>query len=395
MRVLFSAWAWPPHYYPMVPLAWALRNAGHEVRVASPPALLEAVNMSGQPAVEVGADVDFSALTRDTMHIERDAPATPELWQQLRRPKGERALRMFVDIAATMVDDLVEFARAWQPDLLVHTPTTYAGAIAAAALGVPNVRVLMAPDIAYRGRDVEPELLRPLAQRFGVTELSPLGTLTVDPCPPSIQIPSDYPRQLMRYIPYNGPAELPHWLLEPPTRPRICITWGTTLAKVNPNLVLAGRMLEAVAEVDAEVVVTIAPNQREHLGAVPDNVRLVEALSLHLLLPSCDLMIHQGGNGTTMTGLVCGVPQLIVPQFPDQAFVANQLAPTGAAAVLLPEDANPAAVRGLVTEMITDQRWRTAAGRLRDEAIAQPAPAEIVPVLERLAAREPAPVSVG
>lgn len=392
MRVLFSAWAWPPHYYPMVPLAWALRNAGHDIRVAGPPALAEAITMSGQPAVEVGEDCDFSQLTRDTMHIDRDAPATVELWKQLRKPKGERALQMFVDIAETMVDGLVEFARAWQPDLVVHGPTTYAGPIAAAAVGVPNVRVLMAPDIAYRGRDIEPALLRPLAERFGVTEFSPQGTLTVDPCPPSIQLPTDYPKQLMRYIAYNGPAEVPEWLLEPPSRRRVCITWGTTLAKVNPNLVLAGQMLEAVAGIDAEVVVTVAPSHREHLGPIPDGIRVVDALPLHLLLPTCDLMIHQGGNGTTMTGVVNGVPQLIVPQFPDQAFVANQLAPTGAAAVLLPEDAGPDTVRGLVTDLLENPQWRADAGRLADEANAQPAPTEIVPVLERLAAREHATV---
>jgi UDP:flavonoid glycosyltransferase YjiC (YdhE family) len=387
MRVLLTAWAWPPHYYPMVPLAWALRNAGHEIRVAGPPALSATVTQSGQPAVEVGADMDFTVLTRDTMNIDKNAPATPELWRELRKPKGERALEMFTTIAETMVDGLVDFARAWQPDLVVHSPTSYAGAIAAAAVKVPNVRVLMAPDIAYRGRHAEPALLRGMCERFGVDEATPLGTLTVDPCPPRIQIESDYPRQLMRYVPYNGPAEMPHWLLDPPKRRRVCITWGTTLAAVNPNLVLAGHVLEALAELDAEIIATVAPTHREHLGTVPDNIRVVESLPLHLLLPSCDLMIHQGGNGTTMTGMACGVPQLIVPQFPDQAFVSGQLAATGAADVLLPEDATRQVVFDRAHTMLTDPRWAENAARLRDEAMALPAPTDVVPVLEKLAAR--------
>ncbi|MEV7545848.1 nucleotide disphospho-sugar-binding domain-containing protein [Streptomyces sp. NPDC089915] len=385
MRVLFTAWAWPPHYYPLVPLAWAMRNAGHEIRVAGPPALADAITHSGQPAVEVGRDADFSEMTRGTMNIDRDAPATPELWRELRKPKGERALKMFASIAETMVDGLVDFARGWQPDLVVHSPTSYAGAIAAAAVGVPNVRVLMAPDIAYRGRHAEPALLADMCARFGVTDVNPLGALTVDPCPPRIQIPSEYPRQLMRYVPYNGPAEMPHWLLEPPTRKRVCITWGTTLAAVNPNLVLAGRMLEAVAGLDAEVIVTVAPSHREFLGPVPENVRVVEGLSLHLLLPTCDLMIHQGGNGTTMTAMASGVPQLIVPQFPDQAFVAERMAAAGAADVLLPEEADAATVRARVTDLLENPRWARDADRLRAEAEALPAPTDIVPVLEELA----------
>jgi len=34
VRVLFTPWAKSPHYFPQVPVAWALRNASHEVRVA-------------------------------------------------------------------------------------------------------------------------------------------------------------------------------------------------------------------------------------------------------------------------------------------------------------------------------------------------------------------------
>ncbi|MGW2425625.1 nucleotide disphospho-sugar-binding domain-containing protein [Streptomyces sp. NPDC001709] len=385
MRVLFTAWAWPPHYFPLVPLAWATRNAGHEIRVAGPPALADAITHSGQPAVEVGADVDFTELTRSTMDIGREAEATPELWRELRKPKGEKALHMFATIAETMVDDLVDFARAWQPDLVVHSPTSYAGAIAASAVGVPNVRVLMAPDIAYRGRHAEPALLADMCARHSVTDMAPLGTLTLDPCPPRIQIPVDYPRRLMRYIPYNGPAEMPHWLLDPSARPRVCITWGTTLAAVNTNLVLAGRMIEAVADLDVEVVVTVAPSHRELLGTLPDNVRVVEGLPLHLLLPSCSLMVHQGGNGTTMTGMVSGVPQLIVPQFPDQAFVAERMSSAGAANVLLPEDATASEVRARVGDLLQNPRWARDAARLRDEAAAQPAPTDLVPALEELA----------
>ena len=36
MKVMFIPWIQATHYYFMVPLAWAFRAAGDEVRVASP-----------------------------------------------------------------------------------------------------------------------------------------------------------------------------------------------------------------------------------------------------------------------------------------------------------------------------------------------------------------------
>ena len=64
MRVLFTTWAWPSHYFPMVPLAWALRAAGHEVRMTSQPELLPAMLASGLPATAVGTDLDVAAIHR-------------------------------------------------------------------------------------------------------------------------------------------------------------------------------------------------------------------------------------------------------------------------------------------------------------------------------------------
>src|ERR1044072_2608118 len=138
MRVLFTTWAWSPHYFPMVPLAWALRNAGHEVRVAGQPGIIEPIVNSGLPAVSVGKDIDFVETVRQQMGIDGTAEMTPERWRELRKGKGKAALRIFVDLAEAMVDDLVDFGRAWRPDLVVHTPSGFAGPLTAAALGVPN-----------------------------------------------------------------------------------------------------------------------------------------------------------------------------------------------------------------------------------------------------------------
>jgi hypothetical protein len=56
MRILFTTWAWPSHLFPLVPFAWTCGAAGHDVCIASQPALTDAITKSGLPAMRVGRD---------------------------------------------------------------------------------------------------------------------------------------------------------------------------------------------------------------------------------------------------------------------------------------------------------------------------------------------------
>lgn len=58
MRVLLVPLAASPHFFVQVPLVWALRAAGHEVRVASQPDLMDTVTAAGLPATPVGPRLD-------------------------------------------------------------------------------------------------------------------------------------------------------------------------------------------------------------------------------------------------------------------------------------------------------------------------------------------------
>ncbi|MBH1935797.1 hypothetical protein I5Q34_16220 [Streptomyces sp. AV19] len=206
MKVLFTSWAWPTHYYPMVPLAWALRASGHEVRVAGTPALAAAATGCGLPAVALGHDgVDALARIRTYIPGRGPAPAAGD-----RRP---RALGLFAELAATIADDLVSHARRWRPDLVVFEPTEYAGPLAAAVLGIPAARFPWGPDLMYRAAlaDLEQEVMAPLCARHGLDGVDLHGTVTIDPCPPSMQsaealAPGGVPRVPVRYVPCNGPG---------------------------------------------------------------------------------------------------------------------------------------------------------------------------------------------
>src|SRR2546423_5579615 len=116
-------------------------------------------------------------------------------------------------VADAMVDDLVAFAQAWRPDVIVYDPLTYAAPITAAVLGVPAVRHLFGPDQPPTA--FEHAGLTPLLDRVGLDTVDTLGAPTVDPCPPSLSLPRPAHRQHTPYIPYNGPGTAPAWPPEP------------------------------------------------------------------------------------------------------------------------------------------------------------------------------------
>ncbi|MBW5425251.1 DUF1205 domain-containing protein [Streptomyces sp. BG9H] len=399
-RVLFTTWAAPSHLYPMVPLAWAFQAAGHQVRVAVPPGCVRAVADAGLTPVPVGPDPDIAGhATSGGLAAWHTQGRWPDDWaaradelseaqQGILRALGEKQLR----IAGAMADDLLGFARAWRPDLVVQDAGTYAGTLAAADLGVPAVAHLWGSPAVMRlnraGLD-GPHLdgYRALFERYGLEPAEP--GLWVDPCPPSLTLPSPVTRVPTRFVPYNGPGGAPESLLPPSGKPRVCLTWGVTADRLKPGgPALPPPLLAAAHELTsggAEVLLAVTEAQRERLGAQPDGVHTVSGVPLRLLLPGCDAVVHQGGGGTTMTATEAGVPQLILSPRPEQMLTGARLAAAGAArhrplneVAGMPDTAAPGALLAAdVRALLDDPAHRAAAGRLRAEARALPTPAEV------------------
>jgi UDP:flavonoid glycosyltransferase YjiC (YdhE family) len=385
MRALFVTWAWPSHFYPLVPLGWAMRAAGHEVRVASQPALTSVITHAGLTAAPVGQDVDTMPVMRQFFTWVADQ-RRPVEWAEL-APAGPATVRLYVTLAEAMTDDTITLARSWRPDLIVAEATSFAGPLAGAATGTPVVRHIHGVDFPYQSHEFEPAALSRICDRLGLATVDTLGAATVDPCPPSMQVPSAVRRLPIRYAPYNGPAILPRWLREPPARPRLCVTWGTSTSTLTGDrMFLPPQVIAAAADLDAEIVVSLTAGDVELLGPVPPNVRVVESVPLHLLLPGCDAVVHQGGNGTILAAARCGIPQLVLPQLPDQLFYCAQLVRTGAAVALRAGEVTTGALRARLAAVMSEPALRQAAARLRAEMLAQPSAARVVAELADLAA---------
>ncbi|WP_199730683.1 nucleotide disphospho-sugar-binding domain-containing protein [Amycolatopsis panacis] len=355
----------------MVPFAWALRAAGHDVRVAGHPELTAAITGSGLTAVAVGENVDFVKVF--ARGVRQKAPDDAESVTS----DGATAR-----CAEAMVDDLVAFALEWRPHVVVHDPLNLAAPVAARVVGVPAVEHLWAADFSEGIEMAESVATGDIVRRFGIERLPGTPHLILDPCPAVMQVPQGAaPRRPIRFVPYNGRAEQPSWLWRQPSRPRVCVTWGTLMSEVGDGeLFHAPRVVRALAALDVEIVVAVDPKTRPRFGDLPGNVRVADGpLALHVVLPSCQAVVHQGGAGSTMTALAAGVPQVVLPAVVDQEFNAARLALTGAGVA-----GSLGTIAEQVHELLTVPRWREAATQLAEQNAARPSPAEVAAALPRI-----------
>jgi UDP:flavonoid glycosyltransferase YjiC (YdhE family) len=381
---MIATFASRSHFYPMVPLAWALRAEGHDVRVVAQPAFMSVVAAAGLLCMAAGPDADLNADWRAT----EVAPVAEEAWNNGEERRARRAVSMFVLVAEAMADDVLAISRNWEPDLVIYEPRAYAGQLAANIMGKPAVRHLWGTDYTIGRWDFEQQVVAPFFAKHGVKEVSPAGDMTIDPCPPPLQIAAAEQRIVMRYVPYNGSGMTPD-LGARDGRPRVCVTWGTTSGKLMGNLSPVHEVLAALDGLGVEPVVAVLAEERDLLGTVPPGVRVVEDAPLHLLLPHCDAVVHQGGCGTTVTTLRCGTPQLIMPTIADQFLHGERVAELGAGLCAERRTATPDLVAKCVTSLLSHDGYRRRALEISADSERQASPAEVAGDLARLAGANP------
>jgi glycosyltransferase len=442
MRIAFVIWPAPAHLYPLVPLAWALKAAGHEVVVASHPAIAEeAASMGLTPVSVCDADAmgplmgparpyveerkDLARITA-ALDLGPDDPDrehwnvltqyyVPSMWDFL-------PYRGNADDPMPAMDGLVDFFRTWEPDLVLWDPCMPGAAVAARASGAAHARWWTTPDVFCRSMDrvneanSRPgaqtvdnpiaETVRPMADRYGVevdTELL-VGQWSVNP-QPRVVGPEVSARTLsMRWIPHSKQQPMPEWIYPRPERPRVAISLGLSERTfMEDGWTHIPALLEAVSVLDIEVVATFNDMQLSAVDKIPDNVRVLEFVPLNQLLPTCDLLIHHGGMGTVMPAIANGMRQIVVD------FVGHEISATpgsgermgrsryslgpalsryvtdsGAGLVMNVSEPDPLEMREQIQRVLTEPSFQEASDRLRTDWLSTPSPSEFVPILERL-----------
>ncbi len=412
MRVLFTVSNWPGHWHAMVPLGWALQAAGHQVRVACTPCQAGPVTHAGLMPVPLLEAMDMTV--RGRLHNYRKAtvgtwpfatlpphPLTGEPLAFLDEFDMETWSAQNRDWALGIVDRsadaAVDFARQWRPDLVVHDLMSLEGPLVGGALKIPALLYLWGPcgpqdpvPGAPPGASFVPMDPAGVFERHGAGPMdADVYTHVIDPSPASVRPPLTAERIPVRHVPYNGPGAHPR---RGSRRARTagpgCASSGAppSAGCTGPRRSPCAHRRGARAD-RREVLLALTGDDRARVESgppLPPHVRLLERTPLSLLLPECDLVIHHGGAGCTMTGLAAGIPQLAIHAGSDQEVIADRVAAAHAAHSLVNADTDAAAVHEAVTRLLGDPAHLAAARRLRQEMESLPAPADLVPVLSAL-----------
>ncbi|GKT40256.1 4'-demethylrebeccamycin synthase [Colletotrichum spaethianum] len=256
---------------------------------------------------------------------------------------------------------------------------------------------------AAAGRLLYPKLTAALNNRRQEMGLPPLpatgffdsarsDTLHIMPTTPAFEFPR---KNLHPGVKFVGPLlplfndeefSLPTWWGEMLTHPRekvIHVTQGTYATNsanlIAPTLAALGDhedLLVMVTTPDAE---TVLPPE-----TLPSNARVASFIPHAKLLPHVGVMVTNAGYNGVLVALSCGVPMVCAGRSEDKADVSSRVAWSGAGIDLATDTPSEKALRGAVERVISDEKFRRAAERIRDDFGKHNAPEEAVDALEQL-----------
>lgn len=378
VEIVFASLGAFGHLYPMMPLALAFAEAGHEVTIATGKPFLDRLPLPTVPGYPRDLDLDWAI--NETKRRQPDIAG------------GDLSIAMFADVTAEQVAPVMsDVISKLTPDLVIFEGMDVGAGIAANLAGVPAAAyaiglvrmayVLVHPAAVGYHRNLW--LRRDLEPPPGNTLLA---DALIDPAPATLRPyggQSPVPSIPIRAVAYSeSAAEVPDWLRAPRTRPRVYLTLGTVSFGAVDVL---NRAVNDLATLDVDVLVSVGPEgDPAALGQVPANVRVERFVAQSAVLPLVDLIVHHGGTGTVLAALELGLPQLILPQGADQFFNAEILTDVGAGRALLNDAQAPGAIGEAAVGLLSDGRERAVAAQLRDEIAGMPAPADVIPALVAL-----------
>jgi UDP:flavonoid glycosyltransferase YjiC (YdhE family) len=387
VKTIFASLGMYGHLYPMMPLALACAEAGHEVVIATGQPFLGRLPLPTVPGYPLDLDLRWAIQETRRRH--------PDLTGQY------LSMAMLADVAVENVaPTMIEQCERTHPDLVVYEGMDTGAGVAASVLGIPAAmyatilpgfvyRLLNSATVSYQ-RNIW--LLRDLTPP---KETSLLAAALINPAPPSVRRTDELPVPIIpiRSVAYNEPsAGVPRWLRATRTRPRVYLTLGTVsfgryrLLDIGRAVGVLSRAIAEIAPLDVDILVTVGPEgELAALGEVPENVHVERFVAQSAVLPLVDLIVHHGGTGTLLGALEVGLPQLLLPQVADQFFNARILTAAGAAQGLANDAQQPGTIVEAVQALLGDSPERQVAVRVRDEIAAMPSPAEVVPALVELA----------
>jgi MGT family glycosyltransferase len=359
MRILFSSTRGTGHLQPLLPYARALVASGHEVLVAGPQDLREALLGEGLEHAPFGHPGD---------------QGLGPIWARMRTVPADQHPAIFVrEIfaganAQAALPALLETIRAWKPRLIVRDSVEFAAVVAAEIVGVPHVRV------AVHQRVMEEQIhslaaapVDTMRQAAGLAKDNG-ASMDAEPIftafPESFEGPassvSSRPTCRVGSTRVAPTASSSGWQPEGEGLPLVYVTFGTIAATTAEALTVYQTAVAAVSRLPVRALLTTGRGfDVRALGAIPANVRVEAWVPQADILSHTAVLVCHGGSGTVLGGLAAGVPQVVIPMAADQPANAQRIAEIGAGLALTKPDVET--LRAAILHVLDEPGFRRAA----------------------------------
>ncbi|MFN2593998.1 MAG: glycosyltransferase [Actinomycetota bacterium] len=388
MRALFTVQPSTGHLHPLVLVAQALTDAGHDVVVCSSPSFRDEVEAFGLTHIDTGLDWVTSDHSTWTAFPPMPPPG-PEF--------AAFVVTVFADITTQhMVPDVLDIAGDWKPDVIIRESMEYGGCLAAEALGIPHVSIggngysaVDSPDVHYfpGNRRMVAESMARHREHLGLEpdpeNLMPFRSHHLCFTPPEWDGKDVKRPPNIRFLRHTNAelsgSSLPMWMNELSDRPTILASLGTVFNST-PGVLEA--IIDGLADEPVNLIVSIGPDQdRSRFGSQPPNVRLESYVPQSQILPHCDLFINHGGFNGIKESLIAGVPMLVIPITADQPYCGQRCAALGVAEVVGPDQRTPSAIKQGALRVLQGTDFKSNAATFRDRMMELPGPEHVVELL--------------
>lgn len=421
-RFLFSVAGGYGHLHPLMPLAHALKQAGHEVAFAVGASMSPSVEASGFtvfPLGKLSADPEYQRFQSERQDMPLGLTTELSIYSGL-----------WLGITPRVrTPDLVAIARQWQPDMLIRETGEYAAAIAAEHLGLPHATISVLASLKGQaifereapGRldpvrlawSLPPDpdlsaLYRYLCLAYAPPSLSmhDLGDAwSLDMASPIRSIPTTTHFIRPQIFDNTTNESLPGWTqeLRSTGRPTVYATMGTEVNK-EPGIYpfVLRTIIEGLSDLPLNLLVTLGRDRDPaDFGPQPPNVHIEPYVPQSLLLPLCDLMVMHGGSNSLLAAIDAVLPVVVIPFIADQFYNAEVTQRMGLGQVVQTwqpgqpgevdlRQLTPATVRAAVEEVLGNPAYRENVRLLQTEMHSLPADDYAVQLVETVAAtRQP------
>ncbi|QFU88216.1 glycosyltransferase [Amycolatopsis sp. YIM 10] len=377
MRVVLTCLPFYSHLVPVVlPVARALRRAGHEVAVATAPGMASEVTAAGIEHLALPNVLTLAQLLdRPDVATSPGMPGDPAGSARAataRAESGPLAAAFAGPLAGVFARDLIRACEFWTPDLIVRECNEFGGHLAAERLGVRQAVLDIAPGSTATLPSVR-DALNGQRVELGLAEVDdpwyPNRTFVAGFVPPG-WYPADPPRCYRLGEPdgvLDGSLDLPA------DRPLVVAGLGSVAATVVPESPeLLELLITALGRLPVTAVVGLGSDARRWPGSRPDNVRLLEFAPQRLLLESAELFVSHGGFGGVAEAVRTGTPMVVLPLFSDQPYNAERVAALGLGVRLDPAGLDPEVLADACAKVLDDQAYRRNSAAMSRRALGCP-----------------------